>query len=272
MKIFKNTFFLTLSFFTILSSCNTHILKSSTNNELIENEEYSLIHSRELKIFKKFDTPPNYERNQNYTDFGKWINNLPLKNNNTAVYSFDGQKKSNPNIYVGVLDLEQPKKNVQFNANAMMSLRLEYFFRSKKYNEIDKLSKISTKPIPYTDYVKGDYSHTKYMQYLIYYLENTNSNTIAELLKPISIKEIQIGDVFFQKGNIKSHAVMVIDLAKDKNGNNIFILAQSYYPSQDIHILSNPSNDLISPWYIAKEGILLTPEWRFLSSDLMRFK
>ncbi|WP_291063299.1 hypothetical protein, partial [Empedobacter sp. UBA3239] len=60
MKIFKNTFFLTLSFFTILSSCNTQILKSSSNNELLENEESSLVHTRELKIFKRFDTPPNY--------------------------------------------------------------------------------------------------------------------------------------------------------------------------------------------------------------------
>ncbi len=132
MKIFKNTFFLTLSFFTILSSCNTQIFKSSSNNELLENEESSLVHTRELKIFKRFDTPENFSRNQNYMGFGKWLNNLSLKNNNTPVYTFDGQKKSNPNIYVGVLDLEQPKKNVQFNSNAIMSLRLEYFYREKK--------------------------------------------------------------------------------------------------------------------------------------------
>ena len=272
MKIFKNTFFLTLSFFTILSSCNTQILKSSSNNELLENEESSLIHTRELKIFKRFDTPEKFSRNQNYTGFGKWLNNLSLKNNNTPVYTFDGQKKSNPNIYVGVLDLEQPKKNVQFNSNAIMSLRLEYFYREKKYNEIDKLAKVLANPITYTTFVKGDYSYPKFMDYLTHYLENSNSQTIAQLLKPISIKEIQVGDVFFQKETIKNHAAIVMDLAQDKNGNKIFILAQSYYPSQDIHILSNPSNDLISPWYIAKKGTLLTPEWRFLSSDLMRFK
>lgn len=204
--------------------------------------------------------------------FGKWLNNLSLKNNNTPVYTFDGQKKSNPNIYVGVLDLEQPKKNVQFNANAIMSLRLEYFYREKKYNELDKLAKASSLPITYTKFVKGDNSYAKFMEYLEYYLGNINSQIIANLMKPTSIKDLQIGDVFFQKGTIKNHAVIVMDLAQDKMGNKIFILAQSYYPSQDIHILSNPSNDLISPWYIAKEGTLLTPEWRFLSSDLMRFK
>jgi hypothetical protein len=44
------------------------------------------------------------------------------------------------------------------------------------------------------------------MDYLTHYLENSNSQTIAQLLKPISIKEIQIGDVFFQKETIKNHA------------------------------------------------------------------
>lgn len=268
----KFSSFTYLILFTLISSCNTHILKSSTNNELIENEQYSIIHPLELKIFKKFDTPPNFERNQNSNDFGKWLNNITLKNNNTPVYTFDGQKKPNPNIYVGVLDLEQPKKNVQFNANAIISLRLEYFYRAKKYNEIDKLALISSKPLPYTKFVKGDYSYPKYIAYLEYYLENTSSTTISELLKPIQFKDLQVGDVFFQKGSIKNHAVIVMDLAQDETGNKIYILAQGYYPSQDIQIITNPSNDFISPWYVEKEGVILTPEWRFLSSDLMRFK
>ncbi|MFV0176321.1 DUF4846 domain-containing protein [Empedobacter falsenii] len=269
MKFLSFTFIL---IFTLFTSCNTHILKSSTNNELIENEEYSIIHPRELKIFKRFDTPPNFSRNQNYNNFGKWLNNISLKNSNTPVYTFDGQKKPNPNIYVGVLDLEQPKKNVQFNANAVMSLRLEYFYRSKKYLEMDKLAKVSTQPIPYSKYVDVDHSYSKYIEYLQYYLENTNSNTMSELMKPINVKDLQIGDVFLQKGSIKNHAVIVMDLAEDNLGNKLFILAQSYYPSQDLQIITNPSNDLISPWYMAKEGVLLTPEWRFLTSDLMRFK
>lgn len=153
-----------------------------------------------------------------------------------------------------------------------MSLRLEYFYRSKKYLEMDKLAKVSTQPIPYSKYVNGDYSYSKYIEYLQYYLENTNSNTMSELMKPINVKDLQIGDVFLQKGSIKNHAVIVMDLAEDNLGNKLFILAQSYYPSQDLQIITNPSNDLISPWYMAKEGVLLTPEWRFLTSDLMRFK
>ena len=110
------------------------------------------------------------------------------------------------------------------------------------------------------------------MEYLTYLLENTTPNTIKDFLKSISMKDIHVGDVLFQKGNTKSHAVIVMDMATDNKGDKIIILAQSYYPSQDIQIVTNPSNDFISPWYQATEGVILTPEWRFLSSDLMRFK
>lgn len=261
-----------LLFITIVA-CNNQLPKSSTNDELIDNENYqSIIHTKELNIFTKFETPTSYKRSKITTDFGKWLNNISLKNNNVPVYTFDGKRKPNPNVYVGVLDLEQPKKNVQFNTNAIISLRAEFFYRSKKYAELDKLVNFSDKLTPYTKYVKGDYSYSKYMEYLTYFLENTTPNTIKDFLKSISMKDIQVGDVLFQKGSTKSHAVIVMDMATDNKGDKIIILAQSYYPSQDIQIVANPSNDFISPWYQATEGVILTPEWRFLSSDLMRFK
>lgn len=259
-------------FIVLLFSCNSQIIKSSNNNEFVDTSEPKIIKCKELKIFTRFHTPTDYSRTQSSSLFGKWLNDLALKNCDTPVYTFDEKKKPNPNIYVGVLDLDQPKKNVQFNANAIISLRLEYFYQTKNYSELDKLALIETKPTPYTKYVNGDFSKTAFESYLIYYLENTTATTIKQLLKPIQFEKIQIGDVFFQTGNIKNHAVIIMDIASDKNGKKIFILAQGYYPSQDIQILANPSNDNISPWYEAKAGILLTPEWRFATSDIMRFK
>lgn len=256
----------------LLFSCNSQILKSSSNNEFSDTNETKIIRCKELKIYTRYQTPENYNRSESSSSFGKWLNNISLKNSKIPVYTFDEKKKPNPNIYVGVLDLEQPKKNVQFNANAIISLRLEYFFQNEKYKDLDKMANIDTKPTAYTQYVNGDFSKTAFENYLIYYLENTTANTIKQLLKPIQFENIEIGDVFYQNGNIKNHAVMIMDIANDQNQNKLFILAQGYYPSQDIQILSNPNNDNISPWYEAKSGILLTPEWRFSSSDIMRFK
>ncbi len=270
MKFIISTFFI---FITLLFSCNTQFQKSSINDELIENDDLvTIIHPKELKIFTKFETPHDYKRLQNINNFGKWLNNIALKNNNVPVYTYEGHIKTNPNVYVGVLDLQQPKKNLQFNSNALLRLRAEYLFRTKNYEKLDALANIKSNPITFTKFVNGDYSYDQFFKYITYYLENSSPQTINDFLTPISLKDIQIGDVFFQKGNIKSHGVIVVDIAQDGIGNKLFILAQSYYPSQDIQIITNPSNDFLSPWYQAKEGILLTPEWRFFSSDLMRFK
>ena len=41
---------------------------------------------------------------------------------------------------------------------------------------------------------------------------------------------------------------------------------------QEIHILRNPSDPRLSPWYLLDFGeTLVTPEWTFRKTDLRRF-
>ncbi len=58
--------------------------------------------------------------------------------------------------------------------------------------------------------------------------------------------------------------MIVVDVAQNKKGQKIFMLAQSYMPAQDIHIVKNQANTSTSPWYEAS-GIneIVTPEWTF---------
>jgi hypothetical protein len=56
-------------------------------------------------------------------------------------------------------------------------------------------------------------------------------------------------------------------------GKKLFMIAQSYMPAQDIHILKNMESPQTSPWYKLDFGEKLsTPEWRFYGSDLKRFR
>jgi hypothetical protein len=44
-------------------------------------------------------------------------------------------------------------------------------------------------------------------------------------------------------------------------------------PAQDIHILKNPSDTTLSPWYDANVGTTLrTPEWTFRPEHLRHFQ
>lgn len=90
-------------------------------------------------------------------------------------------------------------------------------------------------------------------------------------MQPVVINDLAAGDVFV-RGGFPGHAVMVMDVAENNNGRRIYLLAQSYMPAQDIHILKNPAAANVSPWYaVTAEKIIQTPEFKFRRSELKRW-
>ena len=78
------------------------------------------------------------------------------------------------------------------------------------------------------------------------------------------------GDVFVE-GGFPGHAVIVLDVAENAHGERLFLLAQSYMPAQDMHVLRAPGCQH-KPWYSAAfKGNLETPEWTFERGDLRKF-
>jgi hypothetical protein len=67
--------------------------------------------------------------------------------------------------------------------------------------------------------------------------------------------------------------VLVLDVATNAQGKKLFLLGQSYMPAQEFHVLKNPNNPRLSPWYEADfAGQLVTPEWIFEKSELRQFQ
>ena len=99
------------------------------------------------------------------------------------------------------------------------------------------------------------------------------SLSLSKEMKKVNFKEMQIGDVLIQGGS-PGHAVIVVDMAlKLDTREKLFLLAQSYMPAQEIHILKNPEEPEISPWYrLNQDDQINTPEWRFNKEDLKRFE
>ena len=86
------------------------------------------------------------------------------------------------------------------------------------------------------------------------------------------MQEMKIGDVFIE-GGFPGHAVLVVDMAiNNQTGRKTFLLAQSYMPAQEVHILKSPLDPALNPWYDLEFGeTLYTPEWTFSRNDLRRF-
>ena len=95
--------------------------------------------------------------------------------------------------------------------------------------------------------------------------------SLEKEMKKIATDNIKIGDVFIHGGN-PGHAVIVVDMAKNKADEIVILLAQSYMPAQEIHVLKNFNDPGLSPWYSMKNlDILKTPEWAFSKDALRRF-
>ncbi len=223
---------------------------------------------------KMIPVPVGYKRIEIvHGSFGEYLKNLELKIENNKVYLHTGELKMNQTAQFAVIKIDVGTRDLQQCADAVMRLRAEYLYVQKQYSDIHFNFLSDGKPRYYKDYAKGDLSHKKFRKYMDYIFSYANTASLKnELTKVNSINDIKIGDVFIQKGRPYGHAITVMDVAKNESGEIIFMLSQSYMPAQDIHILKNPNNKSLSPWYkVNTNGVLITPEWSFKYEDLMRF-
>ena len=194
--------------------------------------------------------------------FGEWLRKLPLKQDK-RVFLYDGRLKRNQSAQFAVIDISVGKKDLQQCADAVMRLRAEYFYNRKEYDSID-----------FTDNNKTHYrlkrnaNRAEFDNYLEKVFSYCGTLSLENQLKPKNhIDAIEPGNVFI-KGGSPGHAVIVVDVAINAQGKKVFMIAQSYMPAQDIHLLINPDN-INSAWYELPEGnSILTPEWVFEKKQL----
>lgn len=237
--------------------------------------ETQFICSDGKNIKDRIETPPGFQRiktdSNGYEDY---LRNLPLKDTSAKVHYFNGKLKNNTSVYCAVIDMDLGKRDLQQCADAVMRLRAEYLYSSSRYSEIKFNFVSDAKPRFYMDYAKGDYTYATFRKYMDYIFSYANTRSLYdEMCRVKNFDSIEIGDVLIQKRNPYGHAVTVVDMAINlKSGEKIFLLVQSYMPAQDIHILTNPINHELSPWYsIKSENEIQTPEWLFYKKDLRRF-
>jgi hypothetical protein len=195
--------------------------------------------------------------------FAGWLRTVKLKEDKT-VYLFDGRPKYNQQAQFAVLDISVPHKDLQQCADAVMRLRAEYLFAGKQFDAINFTDNAHT---VYTFH--APYSKENFMLYLERVFGMCGSASLSKQLKTVTdFSSIQPGDVLI-RGGFPGHAVIVMDVAENAAGKKIFMLAQSYMPAQDIHLLVNPANEKLSPWYEVDEAEkIITPEYLFYKREL----
>jgi hypothetical protein len=249
------------SLFSFISSCQWN------NDRNILQMQKSADQPDSLKIVSDINPPPGYKRMDIAKgSFGKWLRNISLKKDR-HVYLYNGSLKKNQTAQFAVLDISVGNKDLQQCADALMRLRAEYLFSQKKYSAIE-FSDNAGKQYKWT----GGTDRAGFERYLENVFGMCGSASLEKQLKPVaSVYEMQPGDVFI-KGGFPGHAMIVIDMAKNDMGDKVFMLAQSYMPAQDIHIVKDPVNDQLSPWYNVNDAKeIITPEWIFFNNQLRRW-
>jgi Domain of unknown function (4846) len=242
-------------------------------------------------LMNRIAVPQGYARTLVQADsFEDWLRRVPLISGKPPVYLYNGQEKWNQNVHYAVINIDVGKDNLQQCADAVIRLRAEYLYSTGKYQAIhfnftsgDRASFIQwadgLRPIVKRNKVRWaklaqrDYSYQNFRRYLntVFLYAGTYSLN-RELQRVTDIRQLKIGDVFIQPG-FPGHAMIVVDMAVNiQSGKKIFLLAQSYMPAQQIHIVINPDDSQLSPWYSIDFGTILnTPEWIFHNNHLKRW-
>lgn len=244
-----------------------------------------IINEQGTTLQTRFKTPEGFERKPvSENSFAFYLRNLPLKPAGAKVKYYNGEEKTKP-VYEAVIDMPISNKDLQQCADAVMRLRGEYFFAQKQY---DKISFTLTNgfKVDYAEWMKGNRvavngnqtywrktaepsnTYKDFRNYLEFVFIYAGSLSLSKELRSKDVTDMDIGDVFIVGGS-PGHAVVVVDVAQNKQGEKIFMLAQSYMPAQETQILKNLSDNTISPWYSASiNSTLQTPEWIFDVSQL----
>jgi Domain of unknown function (4846) len=251
-------------FLPVLTSCqpvaNRPVNTAASNNFSIP-----------VNIHKTGDIPlPEGYVRINGTDslFARWLRTISIKNDK-RVYLYNGDLKRNQSAQYAVLDIPVGKKDLQQCADAVMRLRAEYLYSRGRLRDIffaDNSGKLYICP--------AQANRTEFDAYLERVFSYCGTLSLEkQLTRVMDFTVIQPGDVLI-KGGSPGHAVIVMDVAENKEGKRIYLLAQSYMPAQDIHILLNPANGDNNPWYTAYEGnrLIFTPEYVFWSRNLRRWQ
>jgi hypothetical protein len=245
----------------------------SSKNLLISENDGTTISTR-------FETPSGYVRTKCDTNsFGSYLRSFPLYDLDHSVLLYNGEVKSNK-VHASVLKIDVGKKDLQQCADACMRLRAEYLFRQKKYDEIEfaftngfkakykewrtgKRIVVKGNNVSWGNKVIADTSHASFRIYMDKVFTYAGTLSLQNSLGKTTLNSLQIGDLLLQGGS-PGHAVTIVDMAINASGEKIVLLAQSYMPAQEIHILKNLSNPKISPWIVLEENkITETPEWDF---------
>lgn len=185
-----------------------------------------------------------------------WLRNLPLLPEKSPVKDYLGRIKNVPNdtTIAAVIDYDIQGKKLEQCMDIIIRLRADFLKLRNRENEIAFYLPIDFL-LKWRDWKQGfrplfqgirlnliqnsppDSSEKSFEDYLWTLFYHSNTQTAYFNYPKIALKDIQIGDFIVKKGS-RGHAVLIVDLAVDRDGNKIALIGQGDTPARQFHILN----------------------------------
>ncbi len=250
----------------------------------------AFINAKGNVIGERINCPKGFNRvPEKEGTFANFLRKLKVKPDGSPVRYYDGTTKFNNNLYAAVIDINIGNKNLQQCADVIMHVRAEYLYTTHQENKIHfnftngfraEYSKwkegyrisITGNKTKWVKTAQPDNSYKTFLDFMDVVYNYGGTLSLSKELVKVKYNDMQPGDILI-KGGSPGHAELIVDMAENNAGKKIFLLTQSYMPAQEMQLLTNRNNRDISPWYElnAANPNIITPEWDFTTSQLMRF-
>ncbi|MEC5395480.1 DUF4846 domain-containing protein [Bergeyella sp. RCAD1439] len=238
-------------------------------------------------------SPPKGFRWEHYPteSFGHYLSNFPLKPEGLPLRDYTNLPLPKQYHHAAILDIDVGEKDLQQCADAWIRLYGEYLWKQNRKNEI-AFEFTSGQKLSWNEYSQGirttedgervkfhrsakpDESYANFRKYLDLVFQYAGTISLDREAAPLTEKQtIRVGDLIVKPGS-PGHSVFIVGSAINPKGKRVFLLAESYMPAQDIHILKNPIRPQLSPWYELEPQMrqLITPKFLFVPAQIKRFR
>jgi hypothetical protein len=242
-----------------------------------------------IPLESSFDTPNGYERvDLPGGSFGSFLRGLPTYRDKTEVLAYDGRTIRAPSA--GVVALDVGDRNLQQCADTAIRLHAEFLWSTGDKSNIayhftsgDRSAwsdwaagerfNVSGSSVERVRTGKPSTSRSTFRDYLDHVFMYAGTRSLRFDSEPAA--SLEPGAFFVAPGS-PGHAVIILDVAENDEGERIALLGQGFMPAQELHILTARDGRTVDEvwWKLPDEGGELdTPSWQpFSREDARVFK
>lgn len=202
--------------------------------------------------------------------YAAYLRSLPLKPKGSSVHLYTGGIARLQFLSAAVIDLPL-LSNYEQCADATMRIRAEYLYRTGRYGSIC-FTDVNGNKLRY----QGGKSRAAFENYMRKVYGVCSTFSLYRETKPCAISDVRPGDVLVypaREGRKYGHAVLVVDVAKNKRGRVAVMCLEGNTPARDLHIIRNQASWRHNPWFVLDEGDenIWISVFRFGSEELRRY-